>query len=83
VSDYKKLKRFHNFFKFQRDFKANSLRKVKSYELVLLWLRNYLTRSQFLMLSGILVGTTSGFAGVVLKMLVHYIHYLDYLEVSI
>jgi CIC family chloride channel protein len=76
VSDYKKLKRFHNFFKFQRDFKANSLRKVKSYELVLLWLRNYLTRSQFLMLSGILVGTTSGFAGVVLKMLVHYIHYL-------
>ncbi|MES2277430.1 MAG: chloride channel protein [Bacteroidota bacterium] len=76
MSDYKKLKRYHNFFKFQRDFKANSIRKVKSYEIVLLWLRNYLTRTQFLILSGILVGTTSGFAGVLLKSLVHYIHYI-------
>jgi CIC family chloride channel protein len=76
LSDYKKLKRYHNFFKFQRDFRANSLRKVKSYEIVLLWLRKYLSRTQFMILAGILVGITSGFAGVVLKMLVHYIHYL-------
>jgi CIC family chloride channel protein len=76
VSDYKRLRKFHNFFKFKRDFKANSIRKVKSYEIILLWLRKYLTRTQFLILSGILVGTTSGFAGVLLKMLVHYIHYL-------
>lgn len=49
---------------------------MRSYEIVLLWLRKYLNRTQFLILSGILVGTTAGFAGVVLKMLVHYIHYL-------
>lgn len=76
MNDYTKLKRFHSFFKFQRDFRASSMRKVRSYEIVLLWLRKYLNRTQFLILSGILVGTTSGFAGVVLKMLVHYIHYL-------
>lgn len=34
-----------------------------------------MSRSQFLMLSGILVGFTAGLAGVVLKSLVHYIHY--------
>ncbi|GAB3905188.1 chloride channel protein [Mucilaginibacter boryungensis] len=76
MSDYKKLKKFHSFFKFKRDFRANSIRNVKSYEIVLLWLRKFLTRTQFLILSGILVGITSGFAGVLLKSLVHYIHYL-------
>ena len=76
MTDYNKLKRFHHFFKFKRDFKANGLRKVKSYEIILHWLKNYLNRTQFLILSGILVGITSGLAGVVLKMLVHYIHYL-------
>src|SRR5476651_1175017 len=73
---YKKLKRFHSFFKFQRDFKSASIRKARSYEIVLLWLRKYLTRTQFMILSGILVGVSSGLAGVALKMLVHYIHYL-------
>jgi len=73
---YKKLKRFHSFFKFQREFKEASIRKVRSYEIVLLWLRKYLTRTQFMILSGILVGISSGLAGVALKMLVHYIHYL-------
>ncbi len=34
-----------------------------------------MSRSQFLILSGILVGFTAGLAGVVLKSLVHYIHY--------
>ena len=43
---------------------------------MLLWVRKFLTRTQFLILSGILVGTTSGLAGVLLKSLVHYIHYL-------
>ena len=76
MSDYSRIKKFHNFFKFQRDFRANSIRKVRSYEIVLLWLRKYLSRTQFLVLAGILVGCTSGLAGVVLKMLVHYIHYL-------
>lgn len=76
MPDYHRLKKFHHFFKFQRDFRAKSLRKVRSYEIILHWLKNYLTRPQFLLLSGILVGISSGLAGVVLKMLVHYIHYL-------
>ncbi|WP_159467514.1 chloride channel protein [Dyadobacter sp. 3J3] len=52
------------------------MHKVKSYEIVMFWLKSILTRSQFLILSGILVGCTAGFAGVVLKSLVHYIHYV-------
>lgn len=40
------------------------------------WLRSKLSRNQFLILSGILVGCTAGLAGVILKSLVHYIHYL-------
>lgn len=51
------------------------MHKVKSYEIVMFWLKSLLTRSQFLILSGILVGCTAGLAGVVLKSLVHYIHY--------
>ncbi len=34
-----------------------------------------MTRNQFLIFSGILVGLSSGLAGVLLKMLVHYIHF--------
>ena len=40
------------------------------------WLKSVLSRSQFLMLSGILVGFSCGLAGVILKSLVHYIHYV-------
>ncbi|MDN3549590.1 chloride channel protein [Mucilaginibacter aquaedulcis] len=76
MSKYSKLKQFHNFLKFQRDFRANSVQKVRSYEIILLWVRKHLSHSHFLILSGILVGCTAGLAGVVLKMLVHYIHYL-------
>lgn len=76
VKNFTKLKRFHHFYKFERDLKAKSIRGLKKYEVVLLWLQSYLTRSQFLILSGILVGCTAGFAGVFLKELVHYIHYL-------
>lgn len=39
-------------------------------------MKSRLSRNQFLILSGILVGFTCGMAGVVLKSLVHYIHYL-------
>lgn len=35
-----------------------------------------MNRTQFLVLSGILVGSTAGLAGVILKSLVHYIHYI-------
>lgn len=70
------IKKFYNFLKFRRDFTRYSLNKARSYEIVLFWLKNILTRSQFLILSGILVGTTCGIAGVLLKSLVHYIHYV-------
>ena len=40
------------------------------------WLKSVLSRSQFLILSGILVGFSCGLAGVILKSLVHYIHYI-------
>ncbi|WP_228455513.1 chloride channel protein [Chryseobacterium potabilaquae] len=64
-----------SFLKFKRDFQKYGLEKARSYELILHWLNNRLTRSQFLLLSGILVGCTAGMAGVLLKTLVHNIHY--------
>jgi CIC family chloride channel protein len=70
------VKKFYNFLKFRRNFTRYSLNKAKSYEIVLFWLKSVLSRSQFLILSGILVGTTCGLAGVLLKSLVHYIHYV-------
>ena len=69
-------KKYLSFLKFKRDFQKYGLEKAKSYELVLYWLKNQLSRTQFLVLSGILVGCTAGLAGVVLKTLVHNIHFL-------
>ncbi|SEN06182.1 chloride channel protein, CIC family [Mucilaginibacter gossypiicola] len=74
MSKYSRLRHLHDFLKFQRDFKATSVRRLRSYEIILLWVRNYISHSHFLILSGILVGCTAGLAGVALKMLVHYIH---------
>ncbi|MFP7654771.1 chloride channel protein [Chryseobacterium proteolyticum] len=68
-------RKYLSFLKFKRDFQKYGLEKVRSYELVLHWLSNRLSRSQFLILSGILVGCTAGLAGVILKTLVHTIHY--------
>ncbi|MGN7822418.1 chloride channel protein [Chitinophaga sp. 22536] len=76
MSKYSRIRKHHGFFRFKRDFEQYSLRKAKSYELLLHWLHSKLNRSQFLLLSGILVGCSAGLAGVVLKMLVHYIHYI-------
>lgn len=72
----KNIKKYYSFLKFRRDFTRFSIDKVRSYEIVIYWLKSVLTRSQFLILSGILVGCTAGLAGVVLKSLVHYIHYV-------
>ncbi|HTG55165.1 MAG TPA: chloride channel protein [Niabella sp.] len=69
------LRKYHSFLKFKRDFTRYSLRKVKSYEVILFWLKSRMNRTQFLILSGMLVGCTAGLAGVALKSLVHYIHY--------
>ncbi|MCF2491401.1 chloride channel protein [Dyadobacter sp. CY347] len=70
------IKRAFGYLKFRRNFIRYSLNKARSYEIVLFWLKSVLTRSQFLILSGILVGITCGLAGVILKSLVHYIHYI-------
>ncbi|MCO4292508.1 chloride channel protein [Solitalea sp. MAHUQ-68] len=38
------------------------------------WLKQKLSRNQFLIFSGIIVGLTAGMASVILKTLVHYLH---------
>ncbi|RAJ06681.1 CIC family chloride channel protein [Chitinophaga skermanii] len=76
MSKYSKIRARHGFLRFKRDFEKYSIKKAKQYEIVLMWLHSKMSRSQFLLLSGILVGCTAGLAGVVLKMLVSYIHYV-------
>lgn len=68
-------KRYISFLKFKRDFQQYGLEKARSYDLIIHWLNNRLSRSQFLLLSGILVGCTAGLAGVLLKTIVHNIHF--------
>ncbi|SFD31370.1 chloride channel protein, CIC family [Chitinophaga sp. CF118] len=75
MSQYKNIKKYHSFFRFKRDFERYSLKRVRSYEIIIHWLHKKMSRNQFLILSGIIVGCAAGLAGVVLKMLVHYIHY--------
>jgi CIC family chloride channel protein len=76
MSQFNRLRKYHSFFRFKKDFEQYSLKSAKSYELILHWLHSKMSRSQFLLLSGILVGCSAGLAGVVLKSLVHYIHYV-------
>ncbi len=75
MSQFKNIKKFHSFLRFKRDFERYSMRRVRSYEIIIHWLHSKMNRNQFLVLSGILVGLVAGLAGVVLKTLVHYIHY--------
>src|SRR6476469_6646245 len=49
---------------------------IKQHTLVIKYLHDHLSRNQFLILSGILVGFTAGFAAIILKMVVHKIHLL-------
>ncbi|RYE09103.1 MAG: chloride channel protein [Sphingobacteriaceae bacterium] len=76
MTNFNRKKKYLQFIELLKSFRKNSILKAKSYEVILLWIRDNLTRSQFLLLSGILVGFTSGLAGVFLKLLVHYIEYL-------
>lgn len=76
VKKFKWLKNYHQFTRFVRESRRYGLKKVRSYEIALQWLRLKLSHSQFLILSGILVGCSAGLAGVILKSLVHYIHYI-------
>ncbi|WPQ62550.1 chloride channel protein [Chitinophaga sancti] len=76
MKNSKYIRKYHSFLRFKQDFQRYSLKKARSYEVVFHWLRSKMNRKQFLILSGILVGIAAGLAGVGLKMLVHYIHYV-------
>ena len=72
----KRKRKYVEFVSLVRKSRRYGLRKAKSYEIIIQWLHSRLTRNQFLIFSGILVGFSAGLAGVILKSLVHYIHYI-------
>ncbi|QAA82082.1 CBS domain-containing protein [Aequorivita sp. H23M31] len=72
---YKIKKVIVNFKKFKRAFVNYPFRKFNYVEILLIYIRERMTRIQFLILSGILVGLSAGLAGVLLKVLVHKIQY--------
>ncbi|HEY2583832.1 MAG TPA: chloride channel protein, partial [Mucilaginibacter sp.] len=76
VNKYKSLKKYLEFKKAVRESQHYGLKTAKSYELIFKWLSIKLSHNQFLILSGVLVGCSAGLAGVLLKSLVHYIHYI-------
>lgn len=69
--DFKKL--YTNFLHFKKAFVDYPFQKFNIVEILLFWVKSRLSRSQFLVLSGILVGFTAGLAGVILKTFVHTI----------
>ena len=70
---YKVKKLIVSFLQFKKAFVNYPFRKFNVVEILLFWIRERLTRSQFLIFSGILVGLSAGLAGVLLKVLVHHI----------
>jgi chloride channel protein, CIC family len=76
LKKYRLLKNYLEFTELVKRTRQYGLRKAKSYELILQWLQTKLSHNQFLTLSGVLVGFSAGLAGIILKMLVHYIHYI-------
>jgi CIC family chloride channel protein len=76
LKKYKSLKNYLEFINIVRKSRRYGVKKVKSYEIILKWLSSKLSHNQFLILSGVLVGCSAGLAGVMLKSLVHYIHFI-------
>jgi len=72
---FKRLKKYLTLINQIKENGHTAYRKVKIYEVLFYWLKYNLSRTHFLLLSGILVGCSAGLAGVLLKVLVHYIHY--------
>jgi len=69
-----KIKKLYiNFIKFNKEFINYPFRKFNLIDILLFWISNKVSRSHFLILSGILVGLCSGLAGVILKVIVHHI----------
>lgn len=79
---YKIKKLYVAFLQFKRAFVNYPYRKFNVAEILLLWINERLSRSQFLILSGVLVGLTAGFAGVILKVIVHNIQHFINSEVT-
>ena len=73
---YKLLKNYLEFAELVNKTRQYGLKKAKSYELIFQWLQTKLSHNQFLILAGVLVGCSAGLAGIILKSLVHYIHYI-------
>ena len=72
---YKVKKLIVSFLQFKRAFVNYPFSKFNVVEILLFWVRERLSRSQFLIFSGILVGLSAGLAGVILKILVHKIQF--------
>src|SRR5690606_1894130 len=72
---YKVKKLYVSFLQFKKAFVNYPFRKFNVVEVLLFWVSERVSRSQFLILSGILVGLTAGLAGVLLKVLVHHIQF--------
>ncbi len=76
LKEIKKL--YTNFLRFNQEFINYPFRKFNFVEKFLIWVSSKLSRSQFLILSGILVGLSAGLAGVILKVFVHKIqHFIN------
>ena len=75
MAKYAMLKKYTELVRLLKEAKASSIDKVRVYEVVINWIKSNLSRNQFLIFAGILVGLSSGLAGVILKLMVHYIHY--------
>ena len=76
ANKYKKLRKYREFVNLVNKSRQYSVNKAKSYEIIIQWIGGKLSHNQFLILSGVLVGCSAGLAGVILKSLVHYIHFL-------
>ncbi|MBX5439744.1 MAG: chloride channel protein, partial [Thermoflavifilum sp.] len=68
-----KFRSYFRLLRFLLHMQHQTEEMLHQHEIPLSWLREKLSRQQFLILSGILVGLTTGFASVLLKTLVHYI----------
>ncbi|HLR38200.1 MAG TPA: hypothetical protein VK084_09145, partial [Chitinophagaceae bacterium] len=71
----KKLRKFYRFFHGLNELEERGAEFLHMHEIPLKWLHDRLTAPQFLILSGILVGCTAGLAGVLFKVIVHYIQH--------
>lgn len=73
MRNLKKVRKYYNLLKGIQEIEEKSVDVIHKHEVPLQWLHQILSHNQFLILSGILVGSTAGLAGVLLKVLVHYI----------